>query len=66
MEFKELRKKAGLTQGQLAEKLDIGQSTVASWECGKTKPRADTLIKLSGILNCTTDELLGKTVVENQ
>lgn len=57
--FNLLRKRADKTQGELAKQLGVSQSTVAMWESGQSKPRADMLIKLSRILNCTTDELLG-------
>lgn len=57
--FKVLRKKANLTQVQIAEALNIGQSTVSMWESGENLPRADKLPQLARLLNCTVDELLG-------
>ena len=59
MRFKVLRKKANLTQAQIAEALNIGQSTVSMWESGENLPRADKLPHLARLLNCTVDELLG-------
>lgn len=59
MRFKDLRKKANLTQVQIAEALNIGQSTVSMWESGENLPRADKLPQLARLLNCTVDELLG-------
>ena len=57
--FKVLRKKANLTQAQIAEALNIGQSTVSMWESGENLPRADKLPQLARLLNCTVDALLG-------
>lgn len=54
----EYRKKAGLTQKQLAEKLGVAQGAVANWEAGDRKPNIVTLKKIAKILGCTADELL--------
>ena len=59
MKFKVLREKANLTQAQIAEALNIGQSTVSMWESGENLPRADKLPQLARLLNCTVDALLG-------
>ena len=56
--IKTLREKNKLTQISLATALGVKQSTVAMWENGENKPRADKLKKLAEILNCTVDELL--------
>lgn len=58
MSIKKAREKSGLTQQDLATKLDIDQSTVCLWETGKTQPRAKLLPKIAEILGCTVDELL--------
>ena len=39
-QIKEFRRRLGLTQTQLAEKLQVPQCTVARWETGKTAPNA--------------------------
>ena len=54
----DLRQKAGLTQTELGNKIGVNQATVSMWETGASKPRADTLIKLSELFGCTIDELL--------
>lgn len=56
--LQKMRIAVGLSQKKLAAKLDVDRSTVAKWETGKSKPRADMLIKLAAILGCTVDELL--------
>lgn len=56
--LKKLREQSGLTQENIAEAVGVGQSAISMWETGKSKPRADMLIKLAAILGCTVDELL--------
>lgn len=56
--FQKLREKTNMKQEELARRLGIDRSTVAKWETGKSKPRADMLPKIADILGCTVDELL--------
>ena len=58
--IKRLRKRAGLTQVQLAEHLDVGQNTVSMWETGCAKPSVGKLPQLARILGCRIDELYGE------
>lgn len=58
MKIKELRAKAGLTQAQLAKKMNVDQSCVSRWESGKTSPAKKLHKKLAKALCCTVDELL--------
>ena len=44
------RKKAGLTQAQLAERADMTSSVIARYEAGKSMPRAKTIERLSAAL----------------
>ena len=55
--IKKMRKRIGLTQEQLACRMNIDCSTVAKWETGKAKPRADKLPELAQILKCKIDDL---------
>ena len=55
--IKHLREKRKMTQAQLAEKIGIGQSSVAMWEAGINCPRADKLPELARALGCTIDDL---------
>ena len=57
--LKELRKEAGYSQKQIAEKLCISQQTYSDYENGKTEPTTDTLIRISKIYNVSLDFLLG-------
>ena len=63
MEFSErlknLRKKVGLTQVDVAGKLGISQQAYASWERGVKKPTQDNLVKIAQILNVSVDYLVG-------
>lgn len=52
------RQKAHLTQNELAQAINVAQSTVAQYESGARKPDIVTLKKLAAILDCTTDQLL--------
>lgn len=65
MEFserlKELRKKANLTQVEVAEKLEISQPAYASWERGVKKPTQDNLVKIAQVLNASVDYLVGNS-----
>lgn len=57
--LKELRTQAGLTQKQLAEKLQVTKSVVSYYELQERYPSPEILIKLSNIFHVTTDYLLG-------
>ena len=52
------RKQHGLTQKQLADKLDISDKTVSKWECGKGLLEVSLMLPLCDILNITVNELL--------
>ena len=57
------RKSEGLTQMQLAEKLNITNRAVSKWETGKSCPDASIMLKLCDILGITVNELLsGKRI----
>lgn len=54
-----LRSKIGLSQKNLADKMNVSRSTVAMWETDKSEPDNETLIKLASLFNVSTDFLLG-------
>lgn len=58
MAIRIFRKKSNMTQAAVADALGVDQTTVSKWEKGEALPRADTLIKLADLFNCTVDELL--------
>lgn len=53
------RKRLGLTQDQLAEKLGVTAQAVSKWENDQSCPDISTLPRLAGIFGVSTDELLG-------
>ncbi len=59
--IKDLRTNAGLSQMQLAKKINVSQSAVAKWELGKTEPTASAIIALAEFFDETTDYILGLT-----
>jgi len=54
----QLRKKKGLSQAELAERLHVNQASVSRWEKGAGAPSADVLQKLSEILEVSAGVLL--------
>ena len=52
------RKEKGLTQAQLAEKLNITDRAVSKWETGKCMPDSSIMLELCNILDVTVNELL--------
>ncbi len=57
--LKSLRKEAGLTQQQLADRLWVTKATVSYYEQSVRFPSPEILVKLSGVFHVTTDYLLG-------
>jgi DNA-binding XRE family transcriptional regulator len=55
--IRELRDKLGLTQQDLAVKLDISVSTVASMESGRHEPRLELARKLAAVLGVSMDAI---------
>lgn len=58
------RKKANLTQMQLAEKLGITDRAVSKWETGKSLPDSSIMLQLCGMLGITVNDLLSGEVVK--
>ena len=56
----ELRRKAGLTQSELAAEVGVTNKAVSKWEVGKAKPSVDTIRKLAALFQVSVDELLRK------
>ena len=65
MNFKALRRKAGLTQSELSSAIGVAQNTISNWENGERMPSASMLPRLAEILNCTIDELFADTDEHN-
>ena len=56
----DLRKKAGLSQNELAWQLGVTNKAVSKWENGKCKPSTETLRKLATVYGVSVDDLLIK------
>ncbi|MCM1132354.1 MAG: helix-turn-helix domain-containing protein [Ruminococcus flavefaciens] len=54
----ELRKKAGISQEELAEKLGVSRQSVSKWEMAQSTPDLNRILKMSEIFGVTTDYLL--------
>ena len=62
--IKAIRKSKGLSQEELAVKLNVVRQTVSKWEQGLSVPDSDLLISLSEALETPVSVLLGETVSE--
>ena len=60
MRIKELRRSAGLTQSELAEKIGSSRDTVSAWERGKAEPSARLLRRTAEALGASVGYLLGE------
>ena len=64
--IKAIRKSKGLSQQDLAVKLNVVRQTVSKWEQGLSVPDSDMLISISEALETPVDTLLGETVIETE
>ena len=62
--IKAIRKAKGLSQQELAVKLNVVRQTVSKWEQGLSVPDSDRLIALSEVLETPVSVLLGEAVME--
>lgn len=64
--IKTIRKSKGLSQEELAVKLNVVRQTVSKWEQGLSVPDADMLILISEVLDTPVSTLLGENVAEKE
>ena len=64
--IKHFRKAKGMSQEEMAVKLNVVRQTVSKWEQGLSVPDADLLIALSQALETPVSTLLGETVMESE
>lgn len=62
----ERRKSVGLTQAQLAERLNITDRAISKWENGRTMPDSSLMIELCEILGISVNDLLYGEIVSSQ
>ncbi len=60
LRIKQLRCERNLSQRALAQKIGSSQKAVDLWEKGINEPKADIVISLANVFECTTDYLLGR------
>ncbi len=64
--IKAIRKSKGLSQEELAVRLNVVRQTVSKWENGLSVPDSDMLILISESLETPVSALLGETVAESE
>ena len=64
--MKALRKNKGLTQEELANRLNVVRQTVSKWEKGLSVPDAEMLQKIADVLESDVSQLLGAPIQQNE
>lgn len=64
--IKAIRKAKGLSQEELAIKLNVVRQTISKWENGLSVPDSDMLISISEVLETSVHVLLGESVIEQE
>ena len=59
-DLRKRRIQAGRTQQWMADRLSIHRTTYTKYERGQVEPSLATLCRLADVLDCTTDDLLGR------
>ena len=62
--LKRIRKSKGLSQGELATKINVVRQTISKWEQGLSVPDSEMLLKISEALNTPVNVLLGGVVTD--
>lgn len=64
--IKAIRKSKGLSQEELAIKLNVVRQTISKWEKGLSVPDSEMLISISEVLETPVSTLLGETISESK
>ena len=64
--IRKLRKERGMTQEELAAKLNISAQAVSKWECNIANPDFSLIVPLAKLFKVSTDELLGFDLSEDE
>ena len=64
--IKKIRKAKGLSQEELAVKLNVVRQTISKWEQGLSVPDSEMLLTISQVLETPVSTLLGETIAETQ
>lgn len=57
-QLREIRKARGMTQKQVAERLERSVSTYQDWELGRRNPKLSSLLKISKVFGCNINDLI--------
>lgn len=57
-----LRKKSGMSQQELADRISVTRQTISNWECGQGAPALDKAAELASIFHVGLDDLVGDHV----
>ena len=58
----QLRKKQGLSQEDLAAKLNVSRQSVSKWESNNTYPETDKIVQICNIFECSMDDLINENI----
>ena len=61
-----LRRRAGMSQAELAKRLKVSASAIGMYEQGRRQPAADTLVALGSVFEVSVDYLLTGRVSEHE
>ena len=64
--IKALRKTKGLTQDELAIRLNVVRQTISKWEKGLSVPDAEMLQKIAEVFEVNVSQLLGSSINQNE
>lgn len=64
--IKAIRKSKGLSQEELAIKLNVVRQTISKWEQGLSVPDSEMLISISEVLEIPVSTLLGETIIDSK
>ncbi|MDE7254063.1 MAG: helix-turn-helix domain-containing protein, partial [Acetatifactor sp.] len=62
--LKEIRKKEGISQEQLAERIGVSRQAITKWETGKGLPDVENMVIIAEIFKTTLDELLMDSITQ--
>lgn len=60
------RKQLGLSQGELANKIDVTRQTVSKWELGETLPDTQNILKLCSVFNISPNALMEENYIPQE
>ena len=62
LNIRALRIKAGISQRELADRLDLAPASVCQWESGETMPSPHRMPMIASVLGCSISDIFGEEV----